>query len=153
MAWVSLMTADGADRTHEAELTLRGRMADLALVSPWIERLASEYGIPASTQFAMNLCLEEVISNIIRHGYAGRPEGPVTVRCTATGNDSIQLVVEDSAPHFNPLEQVETPVADTLDGTRIGGLGIRLIRKFAATIKYEPTAAGNRLTIGFSFAS
>jgi serine/threonine-protein kinase RsbW len=66
--------------TGEAQLTLRSQMAELALVPPWIESLASEYGISASTQFAMNLCLEEVLSNIIRHGYAGKPDRPIVIR-------------------------------------------------------------------------
>jgi len=147
-----LMTVDGANRTSQAELTLRSQTADLALVPSWIEQLGTEHAIPASTQFAMNLCLEEVLSNIIRHGYGNKGDRVITVRYAPSRNNSVLLVIDDEAPRFNPLAAEETPVEETLDGTRIGGLGIRLLRGFAESLKYEPTPAGNRLIIGFSTA-
>lgn len=141
------------DKTSGAQLTLRSRMADLELVPQWIENLASEYAIPANTQYAMNLCLEEVVSNIIRHGYVGKPDRIIVVRYVPVQDKSCFLVVDDEAPPFNPLTAEDTPVEETLDGTRIGGLGIRLLRGFAATLKYEPTPVGNRLIIGFAAAN
>ena len=138
--------------TGEAQLTLHGQLADLALVPPWIESLASKYGIPASTQFAMNLCLEEVLSNIIRHGYAGKPDRHIVIRYISDESKSCLLVIDDEAPLFNPIAAEDPPVEETLDGTRVGGLGIRLLRNFAASLKYEPTLAGNRLIIGFAAA-
>ena len=136
--------------TGEAQLTLRSQMAELSLVPQWIENLGSEHGISASTQFAMNLCLEEVLSNIIRHGYSGKPDRPILIRYVADANKSCLLIVDDEAPPFNPIAAEDPPVEQTLDGTRTGGLGIRLLRNFAASLKYEPTPAGNRLIIGFA---
>lgn len=147
-----LMTVDGANRTSEAQLTLRSRMAELELVPQWITALASEYAIPANIQYAMNLCLEEILSNIIRHGYGNQPDRVIVIRFVPAQDKSCFLVIDDEAPRFNPLAAQENPVEETLDGTRIGGLGIRLVRGFAASLEYEPTAVGNRLTIGFSAA-
>src|ERR1700730_7328100 len=144
------MTVDGANRTGEVQLTLRSQMADLALVPPWLETLASEYAIPAKTLFAMNLCLEEVLSNIIRHGYSSKPDRPILVRYVPAQNGSSCLVVEDEAPPFDPLAAKNTPVEELLQGSRIGGLGIRLLLGFATSLNYEPRPAGNRLTIGFA---
>jgi serine/threonine-protein kinase RsbW len=149
---MTLIALKNASRSGEEKLTLRSRIDDLALVPPWIEHLASEYGISAKVQFAMNLCLEEVLSNIIRHGYANQPDRSIVIRYAPDHDNSSLLVVEDEAPLFNPLEAKESPVEDTLDGSRVGGLGIRLLRSFATTLKYEPTPSGNRLTIGFSTA-
>jgi anti-sigma regulatory factor (Ser/Thr protein kinase) len=144
------MAADGANRTNEAQLTLHSQMADLALVPPWLETLALEYAISAKTLFAMNLCLEEVLSNIIRHGYSSEPDHPIVVRYMPVQNGCSYLVVEDQAPPFDPLAAETIPVEEPLHGARIGGLGIRLLRGFAASLNYEPTPAGNRLTIGFA---
>jgi len=146
------MTVDGANRTSQTELTLRSRVADLSLVPPWIEQLGVEHAIPAGTQFAMNLCLEEILSNIIRHGYGNDRDRVISVRYAPSRNNSFLLIVDDEAPHFNPLAAAETPVEETLDGTRIGGLGIRLVRGFAESLEYEATPAGNRLIVGFSTA-
>lgn len=148
----TLMTSEHTTRTGEEQLTLRSQIEELALVPPWIERLASEYSIPDETQFAMNLCLEEVLSNIIRHGCANRPDHSITVRYSSREDKSSLLVVDDDAPQFNPLAAEELPVKDTLEGTRIGGLGIRLLRNFATQLNYEKRPAGNRLIMGFSAA-
>ena len=151
------MTANPIVRTitGEAKLILRSQMADLALVPPWIESLAAEYEISASTQFALNLCLEEVLINIIRHGYAGRADRPIVIRYIYIAHESKSSVwvVDDEAPPFDPLAAESLPVEETLDGTRLGGLGIRLLRSFAATLKYEATPLGNRLIIGFAAAA
>jgi two-component sensor histidine kinase len=76
------MTGDGNDTTGE-RLNLRSRMSELTHLYPWIERLTSRHRIPANTQFAMNLCLEEAISNIIRHGYSGDPDHSIVIRFTS----------------------------------------------------------------------
>jgi serine/threonine-protein kinase RsbW len=146
------MTVDDANRTSAAQLTLRSQIAELKLVPQWITTLASEYKIPANTQYAMNLCMEEVLSNIIRHGYANKPDRVIVIRYVPAQGESHFLVVDDEAPRFNPLAAKETTVEEMLDGTRIGGLGMRLVRGIATSLEYEPTALGNRLTLGFAAA-
>jgi anti-sigma regulatory factor (Ser/Thr protein kinase) len=142
---------DMQDMNHE-RLMLRSRMSDLAQVSSWIERLASRHGISASTQFAMNLCLEEVLSNIIRHGYSGRNQHSIAIQFASPRDDYFEFVVEDQAPPFNPVDAPELPALGPLDEGRIGGQGIRLLRRFADSLEYQALPGGNRLTIGFSVA-
>jgi serine/threonine-protein kinase RsbW len=146
-----LMTVDGANKTSAVQLILRSQIEQLQLVPPWIEALAVEHMIPTDIQYAMNLCLEEILSNIIRHGYGGNPDHKIVVRYVPADKFSV-LVIDDEAPHFNPLTIDQRPIEETLDGTRIGGLGIRLVRGFATIVEYEPTPSGNRLTIGFGSA-
>jgi serine/threonine-protein kinase RsbW len=131
-------------------LDLQGRISELARIPPWIERLASLYAIPDSTQFAMNLCLEEVLSNIIRHGYSSDPDRSISVQFATASKENFVFVVEDEAPPFNPVESPELPALDGLENDRIGGQGIRLLRQFADSLEYQATASGNRLRIGFS---
>ena len=146
------MTMEQAHRTGEEALHLRSRLEDLVLVPRWIESLASHYMIPGNTQYAMNLCLEEVLSNIIRHGYGNAPDRPILVRYTSGRDRFPTLVVDDEAPLFNPLAFETGPIDETLHRNRIGGLGIHLLRCFATAIEYEPTSSGNRLTMSFSTA-
>ena len=137
---------------NDERLILRSRMSDLAQVSAWIERLASRHAIPSSTQFAMNLCLEEVLSNIIRHGYSGKNQDSIKIQFASPRGDYFVFVVEDQAPPFNPVDAPELPALGPLDENRIGGQGIRLLRRFADSLEYQALPAGNRLTIGFSAA-
>lgn len=145
------MTGNGKDTTGES-LNLRSRMSELAQLLPWIERLASRHKIPASTQFAINLCLEEVVSNIVRHGYAGIPDRSIAIRFSRPQEDYFVFVVEDEAPAFNPVDAVEPPAFNGLENNQIGGQGIRLLRRFADKLEYQATPTGNRLSLGFAAA-
>lgn len=143
------MTGNG-DHTSGTSLNLQSRISDLARVRPWIECLASKYSIPDRTQFAMNLCLEEVLSNIIRHGYGGQPGQSIAVHFTAEQNGQFVFIVEDEAPPFDPVGSPVLPALNSLDEAQIGGQGIRLLRQFAGALEYQRTPGGNRLTIGFA---
>jgi serine/threonine-protein kinase RsbW len=141
------MTANATDTSGEC-LTLSSSLSDLGLVPPWIGRLAAPYAIPEDTRFAMDLCLEEVLSNVIRHGYAGEPGRHIFVQFSNLRKGYFILVVEDEAPRFDPLSVPEPP--GSVDEAQAGGNGIRLLRRFADTLQHQATPTGNRLTIGFA---
>ena len=124
------MIGNGKHTTGE-RLNLRSRLSELTQLLPWIERLASRHTIPADTKFAMNLCLEEVLSNIIRHGYSGKPDHSIAVQFSSPREAIFVFVVEDEAPPFNPVDAPELPPLSSLEDPQIGGQGIRLLRRFA----------------------
>lgn len=134
------------------KLILRSRLEELAQVFPWVESLAEAYGIPAVKLFAINLCLEEVLSNVVRHGYRGDPNQTMTVEFEARGSEELLFIVEDAAPHFRPFDPsvpLEDAAPAALEDIVPGGNGIRLLRKFASSVDWEPLEPGNRLKIGF----
>ena len=97
----------------------------------------------------MNLCLEEVLSNIMRHGYAGAPDHTIIVGYSVPRSGTFRFVVDDEAPPFNPVEALDPSVPGSLESGEAGGQGIRLLRNFADSLKYEATPGGNRLSIAF----
>ena len=135
-----------ADQAEE-RLFLRSKLSDLAQLSAWIESLAARHAIPEKVEFAINLCLEEAISNIILHGYGADSEGSVIVRFTMPAHHLFVFVVEDDAEHFNPLD---APNWNLRGEVQVGGHGIRFLRHFADDLKHELTPTGNRLRIAFS---
>jgi anti-sigma regulatory factor (Ser/Thr protein kinase) len=135
----------------EARLTLRSQLAELSRVWPWVDALAAEYNLPGETHFAINLCLEEALSNIIRHGYHGHPDHSITIDFATTGT-SLTFTIEDQAPHFMPAESKDAQPAASIEEYRPSGLGLQLMRQFAGTLAWEPLPHGNRLTIGFTVA-
>jgi serine/threonine-protein kinase RsbW len=143
------MITNGTDKAQD-RLVLSSRLSDLVKLPAWIEGLAARHAIPANVQFAIDLCLEEALSNVIRHGYAGVDDRSVIVRFTMPGEGYFKFVIDDEAPPFNPLEAPELPAISPEEESRVGGQGIHFLRQFADTLEYEPTPEGNRLSIGFS---
>jgi serine/threonine-protein kinase RsbW len=150
------MAEDDSAPTIPKRLMLRSRLDELKRVFPWIEELARAHSIPPDTQYSMELCLEEALANVIRHGYLGDPEQSVAVTFEQCGEREFALTIEDSAPHFRPfdpdvpLKEAE-PVA--LENLVPGGNGIRLMRSFASSVEWEPREHGNRLRIRFVVAN
>jgi anti-sigma regulatory factor (Ser/Thr protein kinase) len=142
------MTGNDVSPTQNS-ITLGNNLTDMRQLPPWVEALASHYGINASLQFAIELCLEEAVSNVIRHGFGQKAGMSLVVRFDKSQPGRFFFVVEDDAQHFNPLEAPEPlPLDEDLE-TRVGGRGIRLLREFADTLEYETMPNGNRLRIGF----
>lgn len=145
----------------DARLTLQSRLAELTLVWPWIQSLARQYSLPANTQFAIDLCLEEAVSNVIRHGYAGDPDHTVTIDCIPH-QDWLNFIVEDSAPPFPQIQAPDSIQGDqtlssqavpaSVEDLKAGGHGIHLIRQFAGSVAWQQLPNGNRLTLGFRIA-
>jgi len=132
------------------QLILRSRLEDLALVAPWLDSLAMAYDIPSKTRFAIDLCLEEALSNVIRHGYAGEPNQALTLDFSRDILKGLTFTIVDNAPHFTPPEQAKpTRMPSSVEDVKPGGLGIQLMKKFATTVNYEQLPGGNRLTLGF----
>lgn len=135
----------------ESRLTLQSRLDELERLWPWVEALVAEYSIPADTQFAIHLSLEEAVSNIIRHGYANAADQPITVEC-AFAPGTLAFLIEDRALAFNPLQASgadSRPAPASIDELPLGGRGIGLMKKFAGSLAYERLPGGNRLTIVF----
>lgn len=147
------MTADRANTNGGEALTLRSQMSELTRICPWIEQLAKRDSIPEETQFAINLCLEEALSNIARHGYKEAPNREIVVRYSMPQAGVFLFIIEDEAPPFDPVTAPEPPIPVSLDDSSVGGRGLRLLKHFADTLKYEPTPTGNRLSISFLAAS
>ena len=76
----------------------------------------------------------------------------MSVRFMNPAEGHFVLVVEDEAPHFNPLDAPELPAVEVDDQKGVGGQGIRLLRRFAETLEYQATPTGNRLSMGFCVA-
>ena len=139
-----------------SRLTLKSQLEDMAALWPWVEAIVAEYAIPPDPAFGVHLCLEEAISNVIRHGYSGQPGHSLTVDYASPNPHELVFTIEDQAPAFDPLdpsliEELPAPVPE--DFLRPGGRGILLMRRFSSSIAYQRlengNGDGNRLTIGF----
>lgn len=117
----------------------------------WIEQVAKDWAVDDRTHYAIHLCLEEAISNVIRHGYAsGTDNSEITVCCSESPDGQLMFTVEDGAAPFNPLTAPTAPLLDEDGEIPVGGRGLTLLRGFADSLSYEPLANGNRLRIGFA---
>ena len=90
----------------------------------------------------LDVIFEELISNIIRHGFTPGSDQSIAV-FVADRPGLIELTLEDDGVPFDPFTVPEPEPLRDLETARIGGLGISLVRKLSKEVRYERPAAGN----------
>ena len=107
----------------------------------------AEAGCAAEICFRVELVVEELVVNIIRHG---APRGATRAVLSALCRNGQAIVtVEDDGPEFDPLAASARPVAGALVGNHDGGFGLHLIRRQSDDAHYARIASGNRLELFF----
>jgi serine/threonine-protein kinase RsbW len=132
-------------------LLLDSRLSELSRAQQWAEELAGRLGLNQKTRYAIRLCLEEALANIILHGYRSEAGHPIVIRSWLSGQ-SLFLAIDDQAPAFDPAQTPQQTAASdpaTLESLEPGGYGIRLLRHFAESLAYEQLPNGNRITMSF----
>ena len=135
---------------HPQRLILRRELAELDRVTAWIQAAETEIGLDHDVAFALELCLEEAIANIIMHGGARR-SGDIAVTVEET-SPALVVRIEDDGIEFDPTRVPRPAAPRSLDDARPGENGIHLIRTFATDMRYEHRSGLNTLTLTFAAA-
>ena len=115
----------------------------------WIDELVGPLELTPKATYAVQLCLEEAVVNIISYSFEPDTEHAVKIGVWRDGRMVFAEITDDGRP-FDPLAQ-ELPARPTdLASAHIGGLGITLIRNFAVDIVYRRADGTNRLTMSFA---
>jgi sigma-B regulation protein RsbU (phosphoserine phosphatase) len=128
-------------------LTVAADLSELRRVGIWVAELGARLALPDKTVFALDLCLEEALSNIIRHGGGAAKAIELNV---ARAADLVSVIITDTGPAFDPSVAAAPLPAATVEEAEIGGLGIQLIRKFATTMSYCRRGDVNELSLTFA---
>jgi serine/threonine-protein kinase RsbW len=110
-------------------LELDSRLTELSRVQPWVEALADRHGLGEDARFAINLCLEEVLANVVLHGYRNESGHSIDIRAGVSAG-ALSFIVEDEAPPFAPVDPGGRNPADRpadLESMIPGGNGIHLM--------------------------
>jgi serine/threonine-protein kinase RsbW len=105
----------------------------------------------------VEVVFEEAISNILRHGFTPGSDQSIAV-LVASRARAVVLTIEDDGIPFDPVSAPEPAPLTSLETAPLGGLGISLMRKLAADMRYEtptpdPAEAfqpRNRLTVSIA---
>lgn len=86
-------------------LELDSRLTELSRVQPWIESLADRHGFDEDALFAMHLCVEEALANVVLHGYRSEPGHPIAIQASVSAGN-LFFAIDDQAPPFSRSNQV-----------------------------------------------
>ena len=129
---------------------LRLDLSEMQRLSDWTDRRFETLGLGGATAYAVRLCLDEAVLNVVMHSVPDADHAPeVSVRLDR-GDRGLTVTVEDHGPPFDPLAHSRAPRGSTLSDIPVGGLGIHLMRTYASAIEYRRVESVNRLILTFA---
>ena len=126
---------------HTLSITCPSRLEEIEKTAQLIEAFGATHGLSAKVVGSLNLALDEVMTNIISHGYDDEAEHQIEIRVALDG-DTVSVRVEDDGRAFNPLEAPKPDIDLDLDQRPIGGLGVHIVRSVMDALDYR--RAGDR---------
>ena len=128
---------------------LTAGMAAITVAADWIDAWARAHGLDADSAFAMRLCVEEAVTNIVFYAYDDDPgRHLVTVAAAAQPGGARVTIVDDGRP-FDVAAARDRGREGTIETATIGGRGIRLMRKFSEGLSHARTDGRNVLSLTF----
>lgn len=134
-----------------------GTIDDISAAAQWVDKIAADQKFPEHLVFALQVCLEELLTNVVRHGGAKSsgnlsevPVPPLNVEISiSAGAQGVSMIIEDDGKPFDVVNAPAHRIDQPLEEVQPGGLGIQLIRNFASSIAYEQAGLGNRVIVEF----
>ncbi len=97
--------------------------------------------------FQVNLCLEELITNVIKYGLAGADEHFIQLQIYAH-EKFLEIFLKDDAPQFDPFAEAPSPDMNLdVEHRPIGGLGIHFVKTIMNKAKAYYDDSGNLIVL------
>jgi serine/threonine-protein kinase RsbW len=133
--------------TNYRTAMFHARLPQLRQISAFLEHFCGESGIDREHCLRLNVVLEELFVNTVRHGHRGECDAPVWMTLEL-GEATVRVTYEDTAPPFNPYARLpESPPDTSLEMRKIGGLGLLLTKEMTANRDYAYLFGRNRVRL------
>jgi len=132
-------------------LSVQPSPMELRRCSLWLTEQCRMLAVPPEPTGKLDLCLNEVMANLLDHGGAAESDEPVdlTLELADCGDRGrATLTIADAGPAFDPLAVDRGPLPRTLQEAEPGGLGLLLVSRFMDERSYRRAGGRNVLKLG-----
>ena len=131
----------------QAILQIVADLKHLAQIRQFVQQQAKVLGADADAVFNMIMAVNEMVTNVIIHGYGGQP-GPIEIEVSQAGDHSLAVYLRDQAPPFDPTVVPDPELNLPLDKRPLGKVGIYLTRRMVDEMTHRLNLqGGNELTL------
>ena len=130
-------------------LTLKNDPSEIGRLVDLLEAFGPQSGLTDDATFKLTLALDEIVANVVRHGFDDDREHRIEVKVTVDDR-TVTASVEDDGLEFDPRE---APVPDLdlpIEMRKPGGLGMHLVRATMDSVEYRRQEGRNILTVAFA---
>lgn len=135
-------------------LSIGADPSEFRRASAWLEECGRAQAVPAADIARLELCLNEALANVLKHGEAGVGQSGIGLALTLSrsgGTHTARLTVTDAGTRFNPLDHVTRSRPASLEEAEPGGLGIAMMHIHSDTLDYRYLDGRNQLEFSVSW--
>ncbi len=125
---------------------LHGTVQELPTFFERLDEWAHVSNVPLSLAAKLGLMLDELLTNVALHAYGGKG-GAVSIEVEFFPPHTLQSVIRDQGPAFDPTGIPEPDTEASLDERKIGGLGVHFVRRLADRFSYRRDGNCNEVTL------
>ncbi len=129
------------------ELCIAPQVSEIPRLIDWVEACCGADGVADQVSFRIALSVEEAVTNVIGHAFAGIPPPHVIiVRLDITPQLFTAEIIDNGHP-FDPTTVPAPNFSLPIEQRAPGGLGIHLMRSMVDRIDYHRADGRNRLRL------
>ena len=132
--------------SESLDLHLANDLDAMAGLAEAVERFADAHRLPADILNALQVAVDEIVTNAITHGYGPGARGEIAVRLRRC-SDRVVLEIEDDGVPFDPLRAPSPDLTLSVAERPIGGLGIHFVRNLMDEVSYARRDGRNLLKL------
>lgn len=129
-----------------SSITILNNLKELTRLSEFIELFGEQAELPVKVIFELNLCLDELITNVVSYGYVDEEAHSIEITINRE-SDTVSLEIIDDGISFNPLTKDPPDTTLPLEERQLGGLGIHLVKSVMSDYTYMRDGANNILKL------
>ncbi|MDJ0878875.1 MAG: SpoIIE family protein phosphatase [Halieaceae bacterium] len=133
----------------ELILTMHNDITAISAVNDDFNGWAEKHGIPTNVQRPMNICLDELLNNIVSYGFCDEAvdeQHEIELHFRLPDSELVVTIVDDGKP-FNPFGNEPPDTCLSVEDRPIGGLGVHLVKNFMDKVHYERHGENNVVTL------
>ena len=130
-------------------LVLKNDKFELERLTAAFDEFADRHQVSDEARFQLQLCLEEMVLNVINYGFGDSAEHEIHVDFEfQIDSRTVTVNILDDGRRFNPLVEVPAPdIEAKLEDRTVGGLGVHFVQTFMDHADYRHEGGKNRLTL------
>ena len=138
----------GLSMDNEMTLTFLARSENEGLARMAVTSFIAQLDPTIEELSECKTIVSEAVSNAIIHGYAGNPQGVITVHAVRDGS-VISVAIKDEGCGIADIEQAKEPLFTTKPEIERSGMGFTIMESFSDHLQVESTL-GEGTVITFS---
>ena len=128
------------------KISLNNDLGELRTAAEQIDAFCASHDMPAAIAYAVNLAVDELLTNTISYGYDDDEEHGLDLALRMDGDVIVIEIIDDARP-FDPSQNTAPDTSAGIDERSIGGLGIFLVHELMDEVQYSRIDERNIVTL------